>query len=239
MLLAGFADVATAASPVGKDGKIHACYRVKGKPKGSLRVVPSTKKRCKRGERKVAWSVAGAAGQAGANGQAAGTGQEGQPGASGSSGGGEAALVTKVAALNLKVESLENLLDGVDSGELLGAVETLDGVNNAELTGAVDTLQGLTNIELTDAVETVEGLTNADLAGAVEAVEGLTNTDLTEAVDSLPVIDSLCTQASTVTEGINDLGLGITGISVLGLPGLSLNTSGLPGALDPFTCVAP
>ena len=67
MLLACFGAVATAAPPVGKDGQIHACYRVKGKPKGSLRVVPSAKKRCKRGERKVTWSVTGSTSQAGPN----------------------------------------------------------------------------------------------------------------------------------------------------------------------------
>jgi len=52
-------------------------------------------------------------------------------------------------------------------------------------------------------------------------------------VGALPVVDSLCAQASSVTGGINALR---TGISVLGLAGLSLNTSGLPAALTPFTC---
>lgn len=40
-----------------KDGKIHACYKVKGKPRGALRVVKGRKGRCRRGERKVSWRV--------------------------------------------------------------------------------------------------------------------------------------------------------------------------------------
>jgi hypothetical protein len=69
MLLASFAATAAAVPPVGQDGQIHACYRVKGKPKGGPRVVSSAKKRCKSGERKVTWSVAGTGGQVGAGGQ--------------------------------------------------------------------------------------------------------------------------------------------------------------------------
>ena len=224
-LLVGLVGTAGAAAPVGKDGQIHACYRVKGKPKGSLRVVPSAKKHCKRGERKVTWDVAGSAGQTGTSGQSGsgggGSGQTGQAGATGSPGGNEAALQSKIANLNLKLEGLEGILAGITHGDLVGALGTLNGVNNAKLLGAVNAVQGLDNTQLTD---------------AVNAVTGLDNTKLTEAVDSLPAIDSLCTQASTLTGGINSLGLGVKGISVLGLPGLSLNTSALPTALEPFTC---
>lgn len=61
ILLACFAGSAAAQGPVGKDGQIHACYRVKGKPRGELRVVPSAQARCRRGERKTTWSVASSA----------------------------------------------------------------------------------------------------------------------------------------------------------------------------------
>jgi hypothetical protein len=57
-------------------------------------------------------------------------------------------------------------------------------------------------------------------------------------VDAVPAVESLCTQASGLTEGINDLNDGITGLTVLGLPGLSLGTGSLPDALDPFACPA-
>ena len=79
-------------------------------------------------------------------------------------------------------------------------------------------------------------MNNTKLTDAVNAVTGLDNAKLTKAVDSLPAVDSLCSQASSLTGGVNALRLGVTGISVLGLPGLSLNTSGLPTALAPFTC---
>jgi hypothetical protein len=110
-------------------------------------------------------------------------------------------LVSKIASLTLKVESLEGTLNGITHGDLLGALGTLSGVNNAKLLGAVNAVQGLDNTKLTD---------------AVNAVTGLDNTKLTEAVDSLPVIDSLCTQTSSLTGGINSLGLGVKGISILG-----------------------
>ena len=84
MLLVGLCGTSHAASPVGKDGTIHACYKVKGKPKGTLRVIP-TKARCKRGERKVVWNAASQSGQSGTSGQAgsSGSGQQGQAGTDG------------------------------------------------------------------------------------------------------------------------------------------------------------
>jgi hypothetical protein len=199
MLLVGLGASASAASPIGKDGQIHACYRVKGKSKGSLRVVRSAKVRCRRGERKVAWNVAGSAGQTGAN------GQQGQSGANGSPGS-EAALQAKVASLSLKVESLEGVLHGVTNGELTGVLSTLNGITNSELTGALSKLSGVSGVELTKSVE------------------------------ALPAVESLCTQASQLTTGVNSLNTGIKGISVLGLGGLSLDTSGLPTLLGAYTC---
>jgi hypothetical protein len=100
---------APAASPhkiVGRDGKIHACYRVKGKPRGVLRVVRSHKVRCRRGERKVAWAVAAVSGPAGADGaQGAGGFQ------------GDTALATKlteqVNSLSTRIDGLESTLAGV------------------------------------------------------------------------------------------------------------------------------
>src|SRR5690242_1537938 len=59
---------------VGRDGKIHACYRVKGKPKGMVRVVRGGNYRCRRGERRMAWPIAVVAG---------GPGAKGDPGAAG------------------------------------------------------------------------------------------------------------------------------------------------------------
>lgn len=109
-LAVGLALVASdtvAAKPlVGKDGKIHACYRVKGKPKGMVRVVKSRKARCRKGERKVAWVAAGAIGSAGA------PGAQGTPGQAGSTAS-VSALEAKVAGLTARLESLEGVVADV------------------------------------------------------------------------------------------------------------------------------
>ncbi len=109
--LVSVAFVGTAsAAPIAKNGKVNACYRVKGKAKGAMRVVPADKK-CRRGERKLAWNVAGpagAAGKAGSEGAAGAAGQAGATGPQGSSN--EAALQAKIAGLNLQVEGLEDMV---------------------------------------------------------------------------------------------------------------------------------
>jgi hypothetical protein len=187
------------AAPVTTGGQVHACYRVKGKAKGAMRVVPVNKK-CRRGERKLAWSVAGPAGPqgaAGAQGLAGSNGtngSDGAPGGNGSNGGSGTevvALETKIASLDVKIESLEGILQGISNSDLTGALSTLDGV---------------------------------------------TNLGLTQAVAGVPALNSLCSQASLLTGGLNSLNGGIGGITILGLPGLSLNLTGLPAALSPYTC---
>lgn len=56
--LAFLAPAASAARPlVAKDGKIHACYKFRGKHKGALRVVHGPRVRCRKKWRKVAWYV--------------------------------------------------------------------------------------------------------------------------------------------------------------------------------------
>lgn len=138
ILLFALVGTAGAASPVGKDGKIHACYRVKGKPKGSLRIVPAKQKRCKRGERKVSWSASSTTGMPGVNGTT-GTTAGGRSGSSGTNGtnGTEAALKSQIAALNLKLEGLEGILSGLTNNKLLGAVDAVKGLTNSDLTEAV------------------------------------------------------------------------------------------------------
>lgn len=193
---------AAAAPAIGKGGQISACYLVKGKAKGAMRVVPAGKK-CRRGERKLAWSVAGRTGPSGQNGTTGAPGAQGSPGANGSNGvpgtngspgAGVVALEAEIASLDLKVGLLEGVLDGVD---------------------------------------------NSQLTTALDAVSGLTNADLTEAVGALPAIDSLCTQASSLTTRVNSLGTAVGGLSLNGaltvLGGL-LNIPVLPAALPAFTC---
>jgi hypothetical protein len=103
-LLLVFAPAASAHKIVGHDGMIHACYKVKGKPKGAMRVVRGRAK-CRRGERKVAWRVQGPAAQTGA------TGATGSPGADAAI----AALSERLDALTARVEKLEAIVGAVCS----------------------------------------------------------------------------------------------------------------------------
>jgi hypothetical protein len=203
LLLAGFCGSAFAAGkPIGKDGKIHTCYKAKGKAKGSLRVVPAGKK-CMKGWRKLAWTAASSIGQSGASGTSAtgaqgasGSGGSGSNGANGSDGSDEVAVLqTKVAALSLKLEGLEGVLDGVTNGDLTGVVNALGGISGDELSDAV-------------------------------------------AVPS--VVEAVCAQTSTLTGGLDSVNEGVKGLSILGLPGLSLgNLSLLPNNLaDSYHCPA-
>jgi hypothetical protein len=131
---------AVAASAPGKDGKVHACYRVKGKAKGAMRVVPANKK-CRRGERKLAWDVAGPSGAAGQTGTGGAPGAGGDGGTTGSTGSsGEAALQAKIASLTLKVEGLEGILQGVTNGDLTGTIGKLGGISGLQLTETVKQL---------------------------------------------------------------------------------------------------
>lgn len=175
MLLSGFSSVAVAAKPIGADGRIHTCYKVKGKAKGSLRITPAGKK-CKRGWRKLAWVAVGSPGASGAGGAggATGTGAGGQGGSNGDNGNNgangtdkTALLETKVASLSLQVEGLENVLDGVGKGELDGVVKTLDGITNTELTETV----GLPPV-LQSVCARVSDLTGG-LDGVNEGIKGL------------------------------------------------------------------
>jgi hypothetical protein len=195
LISALFAGTAFAA-PIAKNGKVNACYKVKGKAKGAMRVVPANKK-CRKGERKLAWGVAGPAGQDGAKGASGATGGAGATGATGATGAAatsnEAALQAKIAGLTLKVEGLEGLLAGVTNGDLLSTVNKLDGITGLELS---------------------------------------------ETVGALPVVDSLCTQTSTLTGQANLLrgvvgGLGLSpALELIGL--LTIPT--LPPVLPAFSC---
>lgn len=201
-LLAVACTSASAAPIPGRNGQIHACYKAKGKAKGAMRVVAG--KRCRRGERRLAWSVSGPPGAVGAGGAQGGQGTAGAQGAPGSGAGGGttmASLETKVASLSLEVETLKKLLQGVGSGDLEGLVNGLPALQSS-VSGLTSTVSGLGS--------TVTGLTSKT--------------------------NSLCTQASGLTTGLNELNAGTGAMKVLGLVGLSLDTTSLPEELGSFTC---
>lgn len=156
------------AAPVGKDGKINACYRVKGKPKGALRVVKSPKARCHRGERKVAWILAGAAGAAGA------AGEPGRAGSHGANGDGAVSSSTtleeKVLALAGRVEELEGILAGVTNKALTDAIAAVPMVET--LCGEVTGLIAQTN-QLRGSVDSLVSTLSGTLLGAIFGGVGL------------------------------------------------------------------
>lgn len=184
LLMAAPAFSAAAPRVVGKDGKVHACYRVKGKSKGSVRVVPATRKKCRRGERRLTWAASGPAGPAGPSGSTGAPGATGPTGATGSTGatgaagsdGSEANLQAKIASLTVKVEGLEELLEGVTSGDLSGVLGKLNGISGTELEDAVgsvplvDQLCGQT-VALTQQANLLRTvLTGLGLSPALEAI---------------------------------------------------------------------
>jgi hypothetical protein len=119
---------------VGKDGRVYACYKAKGKRKGAVRLV-AKKGKCHKGEKKVSWSVAGPSGENGGNGENGVGGEGGAGGEKGTTG--TQGLEKQVQSLTNKVTSLESVLKGITNTELLGALGKLQGVSGAGLQEAV------------------------------------------------------------------------------------------------------
>lgn len=136
LALLGFlalSSTASAAPPVARDGKIHACYKAKGKGKGTMRLVRNGKVRCPRKWKKVSWYASGvtagpppAAGIAGPKGDTGPAGPQGAPGTAGNVVVKE--LEDKVTELLTKVQSLEGVLAGVTNGQLLNAIGAVPAV---------------------------------------------------------------------------------------------------------------
>ena|SRR5690349_5111566 len=122
--LLAFGSTASAAPPIAKNGTIHACYKVKGKGKGTIRLVRNGKVRCPRQWRKIAWSLGGVApGPLPAPGPKGDTGLQGERGPPGTAGNVVVKeLEDKVSELLTKVQSLEAVLKGVTNAELLNAI---------------------------------------------------------------------------------------------------------------------
>lgn len=121
LVLSGPVATASAAKLVGKNGRIYACYKVGGgKAKGRVRLV-ARRMHCRRGERKVSWSIRGPRGPAGGGGQA---------GTAGAAGGAAlesriSALESRLSELGSRIESLEGLLAGISNTQLQEAIGAL------------------------------------------------------------------------------------------------------------------
>lgn len=145
---------ASAAPLVAKDGKIHACYKAKGKGKGTLRVVRNGKVKCPKKWKKVAWYAAGVPGPQGAPGPRGQTGATGATGATGPAGAPGAPgrnenlvlneLEDKVTELLTKIKGLEGALAGIASTQaiLCQQASALTNQNNA-LRGAISGLSAI------------------------------------------------------------------------------------------------
>lgn len=147
---------ASAAGIVAKDGKIHACYKAKGKGKGTLRVVRSAKVKCPKRWKKTSWYASGpagpqgAAGSPGSNGETGTNGSSGLPGTTGTVT--VKALEDKVTELLSKVKALEALVPVV--GTLCSQASTLtnqlnsveDAFGGLKLNAVLTTLGGLLEV---------------------------------------------------------------------------------------------
>ena len=179
-----FASSPASAGIVAKDGKIHACYKAKGKGKGTLRVVRNGKVKCPKRWKKVSWY---ASGQAGPQGEAGAPGANGETGTNGGNGlPGTPATATvikglenKVTELLNKVSSLETVLAGLDNKQLKEAVAGIAKVEALE--AAVGSLCGQS-----EALTEKSGELGTALGGLSTVVDTLTLMGLPSIPTALP-----------------------------------------------------
>ncbi|HWC48109.1 MAG TPA: collagen-like protein [Solirubrobacterales bacterium] len=169
---------ASAASLIGKDGKIHACYKVKGKAKGSLRVVRSAKAKCPKKWKKVSWYASGPAGPQGESGANGASGETGTNGSSGLPGTNATATVVKglegkVTELLNKVTSLETILAGINNQQLKEAIASVADVKALEATvGSLCSQSSALTSQLNSVESALGGLS---LNSALTALGGVLN----------------------------------------------------------------
>lgn len=136
-----FTSSPAAAFPVAKDGKIHACYKAKGRGRGTLRLVRNAKVRCPKKWKKTAWYARApipAPETVAPPGPQGPQGEKGLPGTAGNVA--VEGLEDKVTELLNRVESLEAILNGVTNAELLAAI-----ANTKTLCTQVSALTGQLN----------------------------------------------------------------------------------------------
>jgi len=172
--------VTTLAQPagaglVGKDGKVYACYRTKGKAKGTVRLV-AKKKKCRKGEKKISWNATGPAGESGQNGSG---GEPGSPGELGATG-----LEGRIEKLTNRVETLEEKLKGITNATLNEVISKLQGVSGKQLQDAV---KAVANVNALCAQATKLTDQTQALGGAFETAKVLGLMGLSLAVPDLPL----------------------------------------------------
>lgn len=223
------------AKPRASSAAVHtvqACAVKAGKHRGSLRLI-SAGTRCKRGERRIVWSVLGPPGPQGAPGAAGTQGEKGSQGNAGAEG--TKGPEGKAGASGVVDLSLEELVE--TQGE---QIETL--TNSLQSTTLL--LQGVTHEQLTTAVDAgakLAGITTGELNGAITnaaKLSGITTAELNGAIATIPKVTALCTRTTALTNQANSLLTGLGGISLGGLlpVGLELKIPSLPSQLTAFAC---
>jgi len=176
---------ASGAPLIGKDGKVYACYKTKGKAKGSVRLV-AKKGKCRKGERKASWNAAGQPGAAGETGSGGNPGDGGAPGATGTAG-----LEKQVSALSSKVSALEGILKGITNTDLTGLLAKLQGTSGAQLQEAIKSVANVNALttQVGALCSQAKALTaqTQGLGSALDAAEVIGGLGLSLLVPNLPV----------------------------------------------------
>lgn len=218
LLFALFATCSSAsAKPPASSTGVHtvqACAVKAGKRRGSLRLI-SAGKRCKRGERRVVWSVLGPPGPQGAIGTAGSAGEKGSAGNAGADGvagpegkgGAEGQAGTPGQAGPQGAPGTQGPAGtpgapGAVDLSLKELVET-QGEQIETLTNSLDTttslLQGVTHEQLTTAVDAgvkLNGIAGSDIEGAIAnagKLAGITTGELNGAIANAAKLSGITT----------------------------------------------
>jgi hypothetical protein len=164
LLTTGMVGTAAAAGLLGKDGKVYACYRTKGKAKGTVRLV-AKRKHCRKGEKKISWNATGPAGEGGQGGSNAEPGLGGETGVAG--------LEGRIEKITDRVETLESKLKGITNATLNEVVSKLQGVSGAQLQEAVKSVANVKALcsQATKLTDQTQGL--GDAFKTAEVIGGL------------------------------------------------------------------
>jgi outer membrane murein-binding lipoprotein Lpp len=213
-----FAPLASAAtSPSVRNGVVHACMKVKGKPaqRGMIRIVgPTQKCNRKRGWKALNWNITGAAGakgdtgpqgSGGSQGADGATGAEGKRGEQGSGATVENQLKEVIASQAKEIEKLTDEVSTLSSG--LGTVEGTVGTALATANTAKTTAETATD----KAGEAVTSVTT--LAGKVSG--------------QCSALNEVSTQANELTAGVSELTGALNAVLFGFLPKLPENSKGV------------
>lgn len=135
---------ASAAFPIAKNGRIHACYKAKGKNRGALRLYRGARMRCPKKWRRVSWPARSF--------QAPIPGPVGPPGPAGTVGPAVEELENRINQLLIRIEQLEALIPTVTAlcSQTAALTNQVDDVEEAlgglKLNAVLTTLGGVLEI---------------------------------------------------------------------------------------------